>query len=180
MSWIVFLVVAGLVGLSALGLASGFALAEAVFLAILVFSTLWLLSSWPSVSEQYRNPSLAFQAWRSSGAFRSLLVPILSRTRDVARGVPNPRLEPFAWRTLSRWKAPDPQEHTWESMAGSGATTCVWICQPNPKLASELCQRKQNCTDGKSKLNSEWDARIPDAVSAVFIQLKGHGEWFGG
>jgi hypothetical protein len=51
-SWIVFLVVAGLIGLSALGLASGFALAEAVFLAILVFSTLWLLSSWPSVSEQ--------------------------------------------------------------------------------------------------------------------------------
>jgi hypothetical protein len=53
-SWIVFFVVAALIGLSAFGLVSGFALAEAsfLFLAILVLSTLWLLSSWGSVSKQ--------------------------------------------------------------------------------------------------------------------------------
>ena len=52
MSWIVFFDVAAFIGLSAFGLVSGFALAEASFLAILVLSTLWLLSSWGSVSEQ--------------------------------------------------------------------------------------------------------------------------------
>jgi hypothetical protein len=51
-SSIVFFVVAALIGLSAFGLVSGFDLAEACFLAILVLSTLWLLSSWGSVSEQ--------------------------------------------------------------------------------------------------------------------------------
>ena len=54
MSWIVFFVVAALIGLSAFGLVSGFALAEAsfLFLAILVHSTLWLLFYWGSVHEQ--------------------------------------------------------------------------------------------------------------------------------
>jgi hypothetical protein len=48
-----FFVVAALIGLSAFGLVSGFALAEAsfLFLAILVVSTLSLLSSWGGVSE---------------------------------------------------------------------------------------------------------------------------------
>jgi hypothetical protein len=53
-SWVVFFVVAALIGLCAFGLVSGFALAEAsfLFLAILVHSTLWLLFHWGSVSEQ--------------------------------------------------------------------------------------------------------------------------------
>ena len=48
MNWSVFLLLAGLTGLSAFGLVNGFALAEAsfLFLAILVVSTFWLLSSW--------------------------------------------------------------------------------------------------------------------------------------
>jgi hypothetical protein len=52
-SWIVFSVVAALIGLCAFGLLGGFALAEAsfLFLAILVHSTLWLLFYWGSISE---------------------------------------------------------------------------------------------------------------------------------
>jgi hypothetical protein len=48
MHWSIFVLLAGLTGLSAFGLVNGFALAEAsfLFLAILVLSTLWLLSSW--------------------------------------------------------------------------------------------------------------------------------------
>ncbi len=47
-SWILYLVLAALTGLSAFGLVSGFALVEArfLFLAILGLSTLWLLASW--------------------------------------------------------------------------------------------------------------------------------------
>jgi hypothetical protein len=53
-SWIVFFIVAALIGLCAFGLVRGFALVEAsfLFLTILVHSTLWLLFYWGSVNEQ--------------------------------------------------------------------------------------------------------------------------------